>query len=73
MSDLPSRPPAGKKRWKAISRDPKENPFRSRNGPSRYSQTVDVDKIISREQVEQWAREAAAQKGYEFIELEVVA
>lgn len=72
-NDLPLHPPSGKKRWKAILRDPKENPFRSRHGATRYTQTVDLDESISRKQVEAWAQEAAKGLGYEFVDLETVA
>lgn len=72
MSDLPRHPPAGKKRWKATCRNPNENPFRGRGGPSRFTQTVDVDEGISSAQVEEWARQAAQEAGYEFLRLEEV-
>ena len=72
-NDLPPHPPKGKKRWKVVLRDPKENPFRSRHGASRYTQTVDLDQNISRDQVETWAQEAAKGLGYEFLELQAVA
>jgi len=71
---LPARPPAGKLRYKAICRDPKQNPFKpGLLAPSgMVTQTVDIDATTSRAQVEKWAREAAAQKGYVFVELEDV-
>lgn len=60
------------KKYRAISRDPKENPFKARQGLSRYTQTVEVAETTLVEQVEEWAREAARQKGYVFLHLEEV-
>ncbi len=71
MSDLPSRPPPGMTRYRAITRDPKENPFKPL-GPTRAIQTVDVPDDTPQEQVEEWARETAEEAGYVFLELEKV-
>lgn len=70
MSDLPPRPPPGHTRYKAYARDPLDNPFRGRNGLNQIVQTVDVTSDTPRSQVEEWAREAAEQKGYTFLRLE---
>jgi hypothetical protein len=71
MSDLPSWPPAGHKRYKAHSRKPGDNPFLG-SGLKEYTQTVDIDRDTPFEQVERWAREAAEQGGFEFLRLEEV-
>lgn len=71
IEPLPSSPPAGKKRYKAICQDPQNNPFRGR-GISRRVQTVDVDADTPLAQVEAWAREAAGKSGLVFVELETV-
>lgn len=68
---LPDFPPPGKKRYKAICRDPRVNPFKP-NGSSSKTQTVDVDADTPLSQVEKWAREAAKEAGLEFIKLEAV-
>jgi hypothetical protein len=74
---LPAKPPAGQKRYKAVCRDPNDNPFApgvfSPRGVSRVVQTVDVDEDTPREQVEVWAREAAQEMNLVFLELENVA
>lgn len=71
MSDLPAHPPAGQKRYKAYTRKIGENPFRG-SGVSNHTQVVDVDKNIPLEQVEEWAREAAKEGGFELLRLEEV-
>ncbi len=68
---LPPHPPAGKKRYKALCRDPKSNPFKC-GDVYRKTQTVDVDEATPFSQVEEWAREAATEAGLEFISLEAV-
>jgi hypothetical protein len=69
--NLPPFPPAGKKRYKAICRDPKANPFSS-IGAGPKTQTVDVDEATPFSQVEEWARQSAEKAGLVFVELEVV-
>ncbi len=71
MSDLPVRPAPGQKRYKAYSRKPGDNPFHPR-GLREYTQTVDIAEDITREQVEQWARQSAKERGYQFLRLEVI-
>jgi hypothetical protein len=58
-------------RYRAVSRDPKENPFKPK-GVTRCTQTVDIDAAVSVEQVTAWAKESAEQAGYEFVELKVI-
>jgi|GEM_PF-6742939 len=72
MSDLPARPPAGFRRFKAYSRKPGDNPFRS-HGLREYTQTVDIEESTPLDQVEAWAREAAEEGGYQFLRLETIA
>lgn len=73
---LPSRPPAGMKRYKAVCQDPKVNPFNGHRfevGQKQCTQTVDIDAGIPFAQVEQLAREAAQRDGLQFLRLETVA
>jgi hypothetical protein len=56
-------------KYKAIYRDPGQNPFKPR-GISIPTKTVEIDDDVPREQVEAWAREA--QESYVFDRLEVV-
>ncbi|MDB5187969.1 MAG: hypothetical protein JWO50_489 [Candidatus Kaiserbacteria bacterium] len=58
------------KRYTAIYNKPGNNPFRGR-GPIQLSDTVDIDKDIPFDEVEQWARNAATD-GCIFIELKAL-
>ena len=71
MSNLPTHSPPGHKRYKAYSRPVNSNPFRGQ-GVSNYTQTVDIKEEVTFEEVEQFARAAAKNKGYDFLHLEVV-
>lgn len=66
---VPPRPLYGKTRYKAIYRDPAQNPFSPRlTVPVK---TVDIDATVPLAQVEQWARDA--QENYEFVRLEIIS
>lgn len=65
-------PEAGKKRYKAFCRNPRENPFAPNGRIGESIQTVDVDKDTPLKQVEDWARESAEEAGLTFLRVEEV-
>ena len=66
MTQLPSRPPEGKVRYKAVYHDPKQSPFAE--PLTQPTKTVDVDAALAIGEVERLAREGSGP--YVFVRVE---
>ncbi len=68
--ELPSCPPKGQIRYKAVYVERAANPFRGR-GPLLHTRIADVDEDVPIQKVKEFARDMS--EDYIFVRLEVVA